>query len=63
MGTVEHYVMINGKVICELVSEDEMNVSRVGVSAESTYGGISAEEFRNRVLRKAAPVPATKENR
>ena len=22
MGTVEYYVMINGKVICELVSED-----------------------------------------
>jgi hypothetical protein len=63
MGTVEHYVMINGKVICELVSEDGMNVSRVGVGAESMYGGISAEEFHNRVLRKAAPVPATKENR
>jgi hypothetical protein len=63
MGTVEHYVMINGKVICELVSEDEMNVSRVGVGAGAMYGDISAVEFHNRVLRKAAPVPATKENR
>jgi hypothetical protein len=63
MRTVEHYVMINGKVICELVGEDGMAVSRAGIGTESMDGSTSAVAFQNRALRDAPPVPATKENR
>ena len=63
MRMVEHYVMINGKVICELVSEDETSVPQPGVDAGPINGSMSAMEFRNRVLRKMPPMPETKENR
>ena len=63
MRMVEHYVMINGKVICELVSEDEASVPQAGVDAGANHGSTGAMEFRNRVLRKTPPAPETKESR
>ncbi len=63
MRMVEHYVMINGKVICELVSQDEASVPPAGADAGPNHGSTSAMEFRNRVLRKTPSVPEAKESR
>ena len=61
MRTIEHYVLVNGKVICELVSKDEMNVSRVSVGTVSMDGGASAVEFQSRARPKVSPAPETSE--
>ena len=59
MRTIEHYVLINGKVICELVSKDEENVSRVSVGTESMDGDTGSVELQNRARPKVSPAPET----
>jgi hypothetical protein len=55
--TIEHYVLINGKVICELVSKDEMNVSRVSVGTGCMDGDASTDELQSRARPKVSPAP------
>jgi len=59
MRTIEHYVLINGKVICELVTKDEQNISRVSVGRGSMDGDASAAELQNRARPKVSPAPVT----
>ena len=61
MRTIEHYVLVNGKVICELVSKDEMNVSRVSVGTGSMDEDASAVELRSRARPLVSPAPETSE--
>ena len=61
MRTIEHYVLINGKVICELVNKDEVDVSRVSAGAGSVGGGTSDVELQNWARPKVSPAPETSE--
>jgi hypothetical protein len=59
MRTIEHYVLINGKVICELVSKDEVNVSRVGVDTGCMDRDASTVELQSRARPKVSAAPET----
>jgi hypothetical protein len=61
MGTVEHYVLINGKIICELVGEYEVHVPQTSASVSAILGSNSAVEFHKRALRNVPLPPETKE--
>ena len=63
MRTIEHYVLINGKVICELVSKDEMNVSRASVGTESMNGGRAPSSCRIGRGQRYRPAPETSDER
>ncbi len=59
MRTIEHYVLINGKVICELVTKDEQNISRVSVGTGPMDRDASAVELQNGVRPKVSPTSGT----
>jgi hypothetical protein len=59
MRTIEHYVLVNGKVICELVSKDEVDVSRFSVDTGCMDGDASAVELQSRARPKVSPAPET----
>jgi hypothetical protein len=60
MRTIEHYVLINGKVICELVSKDDVvDVSRVSVDTGCMDGDASTVELQIRARPEASPAPET----
>lgn len=63
MRTIEHYVLINGKVICELVSKDDMNAPRVSVGTESMSGGTGPVELPSRTRPKVSTAPEASDER
>jgi hypothetical protein len=63
MRTIEHYVLINGKVICEMVSKDEMNAPRASVGTESMNGGASSVELPRRTRPKVSTAPEASDER